>query len=80
MSAVKSNPAAETIGVAPKVAWPSAILTGLGVVLLVLDQVGVIDVEDEIWITLLGSGAGVFGVGYSSKPALQQTKNPPPVA
>ena len=74
MSLVKSNPHAETDGVSPKVAWPTAGLAVLGVILMVLDAVGVIDVEDEIWITLLGSSAGVAGVGFSSPAAVQNVK------
>jgi hypothetical protein len=78
MSIVKSNPAAETIGLAPKVAWPSAALVGLGVVLCILDLAGLVDIEDEIWITLIGAGGGVLGIGAASQPSLQQAKNVPP--
>lgn len=74
MSAVKSNRHAKTEGIAPKVAWPTAGLVGLGAVLLVLDAIGVIDIEDEVWITLLGSGIGAAGIGYSAPPALQKAK------
>lgn len=74
MSAVKSNRHAKTEGIAPKMAWPTAGLAGLGILLCVLDAAGVIDIEDEIWITLLGSGLGAAGLGYSAPPALQKSK------
>ena len=80
MSAVKSNTRTETIGISPKVAWPSAILFVLGLILCALDLTGVADLEDEIWITLLASGPGVFAAGYSAPPALQarSTNGPDP--
>lgn len=56
--------ARRTIGIAEKVSWPSAVVTAAGVGLAVLDLLGVIDVEDELWITLLGAGGVTFGVGY----------------
>lgn len=76
MPAVKSNQDAETIGVSPKVAWPTVALVGLGLVLCVLDLLGVIDVEDELWIALLGAGGGTGLLGYSAPPALQRPKAP----
>jgi hypothetical protein len=72
MSLVKSNPAAETEGLAPKVAWPTLALAVLGAVLMIVDLAGLADLEDEIWITLLSAAAGVLGIGYKSKPALQR--------
>lgn len=74
MSAVKSNPHAKTEGIAPKVAWPTAALAGIGILLCVLDGVGIIDIEDEVWLTLLGSSLGVAGVGFKAPPALQTAK------
>jgi hypothetical protein len=74
MSIIKENPLAETDGIAPKVAWPTVALAALGVVVCILDQLGVIDVEDELWLTLLGSAVGVGGLGYKAPPALQKTK------
>lgn len=75
MSVVKSNPTAETEGIAPKVAWPAVTLAALGVVLCALDLLGVIDVDDELWIALLGSAGGVGVLGFAAKPALQKSKN-----
>lgn len=51
--------------VSPKVSWPTAALIGLGAVLLVLDKLGVIDVDDSIWLTLLGGGVGAGGIGFA---------------
>lgn len=76
MSIVKSNPNAETVGVDPKVAWPTVALIGLGVVLCVLDKLGVIDVDDSLWIALLGGGAGVGGLGAVAPAGLQRIKEP----
>jgi hypothetical protein len=50
--------------VSPKVSWPTALLAVAGVGLLVLDKVGVIDVDDTLWVALLGSSGGVGVVGY----------------
>jgi hypothetical protein len=54
--------------VSPKVAVPTAVLAALGVLVCVLDQAGVIDVGDELWIALLTAGGVTFGVGYRAKP------------
>ena len=74
MAIVKKDPNAKTVGLAPKVAYPTVALVALGVVLCILDQTGVIDIDDTIWITLLAAGGGVAGVGAASPPALQMTK------
>jgi hypothetical protein len=79
MSVVKSNNAAKTVGIAPKVALPTAGLVALGAVLLVLDAAGVVDIQDEIWITLLGAGLGVGGIGYTAPPSLQAEPTTPVV-
>lgn len=74
MSIVKHGQGVETVGISPKVAYPTLALLALGVVLCILDQLGVIDVEDEIWVTLLGAGGGVFGVGSQSPPPVLRPK------
>lgn len=75
MALIKSNPAAETIGIAPKVAYPALALLALGVVLCVLDQLGVIDVDDELWIGIIASALGTLGIGAASPAALQRAKD-----
>jgi hypothetical protein len=75
MAVVKSNPEAQTIGVSPKVAWPTVALAALGLVLCVLDLLGVIDVDDELWIALLGAGGGVGALGFTAPAALQRAKD-----
>jgi di/tricarboxylate transporter len=74
MSIIKSDPTKRTDGVAPKVAWPTIALLALGAVLCVLDKTGAIDIVDELWIGLLGSGAGVAGIGGAAPAALQRVK------
>lgn len=76
MAAVKSNKSAETVGVAPKVAWPTVALIAIGALLCILDGAGVVDLNDGVWLALLGGGVGVFGIGFSSPPALQKTRDP----
>jgi hypothetical protein len=75
MSVVKSNPTVKTVGVSPKVAWPAVALAALGVVLCVLDLLGAIDVDDELWIALLGAAGGVGVLGGAAPPALQRVKD-----
>lgn len=60
----------QQVGLSPKVVIPTALLALAGVVLMVLDLLGVLDIEDEIWITLLGAGGVTFGSGYAAKPGL----------
>jgi hypothetical protein len=56
--------------ISPKVSWPTVTLLALGVAVLVLDQLGVIDVDDTLWVALLGSGGGAGVIGYrKSDPA-----------
>lgn len=74
--AIRSNPAVKTVGVDPKVGYPALALGALGVVLCVLDKVGVIEIPDEIWITLIGAAVGGGGIGAASPPALQEPKLP----
>jgi hypothetical protein len=78
MSIVKKDPAAKTVGVSPKVAYPTVALVALGVVLCILDKIGVIDTPDELWIGLLGAGAGVGGIGYSAPPPVVAPKESAP--
>lgn len=52
----------------PKMAIPTSVLVLAGAVLFVLDTLGVIAVDDTLWVTLLGAG-GVTGVtGYTARP------------
>ena len=76
MFGVKSNPTAETVGVAPKAAYPAAAALVIGIILADLDLSGLLDIEDEIWITLLTTGVGVFGIATASPAALQKAKDP----
>lgn len=76
MSVVKKDPTKETVGVAPKAAWPTVALVGLGVVLCVLDKTGVADVDDTLWIALLGAGGGAGVLGGLAPAALQRVKEP----
>lgn len=79
MAAVKSNPNAETDGIAPKVAWPAVALAALGVVLIVLHFV----LEDDsdtlltVGLALLGASGVTGGLGYSAPAALQKAKTTP---
>lgn len=52
----------------PKVTIPTTLLLLAGVILAILDLTGILDLEDEIWITLLGASGIVFPAGYSAKP------------
>jgi hypothetical protein len=78
MALTKSNPNVVTEGLAPKVAYPALALLAAGILLCVLDQVGVIDVGDELWLGIIGSALGTLGIGASAPPALQRAKNPGP--
>jgi hypothetical protein len=71
---VKKNEAVETVGIAPKVAWPTVALVALGALLAVLDLSGIISVNDELWIALLGAAGGVGAIGAAAPPALQKAK------
>jgi hypothetical protein len=70
MSIVRSDPGAETVGVSPKVAWPTVALVALGALL------GVLDVDDELWIALLGAGGGTGLLGAAAPAALQRRAAP----
>jgi hypothetical protein len=75
MAIVKSNPGAETVGLAPKVAYTTLVLLAVGVLLCVLDQTGVIDVGDELWLGIIGSAIGALGIGTASPAAVQRAKD-----
>jgi hypothetical protein len=65
MSIVKSNSNAETVGVSPKVAWPTVVLFGIGAVLVVLHFV-LDDTSDDllnIGITAIGASGLVAWQG-----------------
>lgn len=57
-----------TVGVSPKVSVPSALLAAVGVVLLVLDQAGVVSVDDSLWLGVLGASGVTFGSGFAASP------------
>lgn len=76
MAVIKSDPTTKTIGVDPKIGYPALALAALGAVLCVLDKTGVIEVPDEVWLTLLGSAGGGGLIGVLSPPALQEPKLP----
>lgn len=76
MSIVKKNVDAETVGIKPAVAWSTLGLVALGVVLCVLDKTGVIEIDDSVWLTLIGAGVGAGGLGAAAPAALQRTKEP----
>ena len=80
MALIEKNDAVRTKGLAPKVAYPAVALLAVGVALLVLDQLGVIDVEDELYAGIIGSALAALGIGYGSPPALQEDKSLTPGA
>jgi hypothetical protein len=57
-----------TDGVSPKVSVPSALLALAGVALLVLDQLGVVGVDDSLWLGVLGASGVTFGTGFAANP------------
>jgi hypothetical protein len=76
MSIVKSNPNAETVGVSPKVAWPTVALFGIGAVLVVLHFV-LEDTSDDllnIGLAAIGASGLVGGLGGAAPAALQKAK------
>lgn len=78
MSVVKKDEGAKTVGISPKVAYPTVALVALGVVLCILDKIGAIDTPDETWIALIGSGVGTGAIGYSSPPPVVASKDTVP--
>ena len=58
----------KTVGVSPKVSVPSSVLVLAGAVLATLDAVGVLNVDDSVWIAVLGAGGVTFGTGYAADP------------
>lgn len=58
----------ETVGLSPKTALAGLLPIVAGVILLVLDKLGVAEIDDELWIGLLIGGPAA-GVGaYAGKP------------
>jgi hypothetical protein len=57
-----------TVGISPKVAIPTYALVGLGALLMVLDLLKVVDVDDEVWQTLLGTAVVTGATGYAASP------------
>lgn len=80
MSLIKANAAAVTDGIAPKVAWPTAVLAAAGAVLCILDLLGVIVLDDGVWIALLGAAGSVGVIGHRAPAAVQKVKEPPTLA
>jgi membrane protein implicated in regulation of membrane protease activity len=74
MSIVKKNEAAETDGIAPKVAWPSVVLFAVGAVLVVLNFLLQQDVLLTIGLAAIGASGVTAGVGYGAPAALQKSK------
>jgi hypothetical protein len=54
--------------ISPKVAIPTSLLVLAGAVLALLDLTGLVDLEDELWLTLLAAGGVTFGTGYAARP------------
>jgi hypothetical protein len=65
-----------TVGVSPKVAIPTSVLVALGAVLMALDLFGVVDIDDEVWQSLLGAGVVTGATGYAAKPGDVQVIDP----
>lgn len=76
MALMPSDPNARTIKLSPKVGYPAIALLALGIILCVFDQLGVIDVDDELWLGIIGSALGTLGIGFASPPALQEATLP----
>jgi hypothetical protein len=76
MFVVKSNKSAETVGAAPKMAWPTVALAAVGALLCILDGVGAVDLNDGVWLAVLGSALGTGTIGWKAPPALQKTRDP----
>jgi hypothetical protein len=54
--------------ISPKVAIPTSVLVLAGAVLFVLDALGVLTVDDTLWVTLLGAGGFTGASGYAARP------------
>lgn len=57
-----------TDGVSPKAVYAALAPVLAGIVLMVLDLTGVIDVDDSLWIALLGAGPLAGGAAVAAKP------------
>lgn len=64
--------AVRTVGVSPKVVIPTSALVGAAVVIAALDVFGVIDVDDALYLGLLGAAGVTGGAGYSAPPGKVQ--------
>jgi hypothetical protein len=75
MAIVQSNPTAETVGVAPKVAWITLALLALGVLIAVVDKLLLgDDIEDAVWQAILATSIPAFAVGRIAPAAVQRSK------
>lgn len=79
MTVVKPNTTAETVGIAPKVAWPALVLFVVGAVLVVLHFL--LDDDNDTLLTLglaaIGASGITGGVGFAAPAALQKAKEAP---
>jgi hypothetical protein len=76
MALISKNPTAETTGgIAAKVAYPVIALFVAGVALGVLDGVDLIDIDDGVWMGVIGSALAALGIGIPSPAALQKAKD-----
>jgi hypothetical protein len=72
---MNSDPNAETVGLAPKVAWIFLAVLGAAMLILLVDKLVVgDDVPDEVWLTLLATLVPLLGVGYAAPAALQRRR------
>lgn len=60
----------ETVGIAPKVSWPSAALFGIGVVLLVLSIILKDDTLRDYGIAAIGASGVTLGAGFAAPTGL----------
>jgi hypothetical protein len=76
MALAPSNRNAKTVGIAPKVAWPTVALFLIGVVLVILHVV--LKESDNTLLTLglaaIGASGVTGGLGAAAPPALQKAK------
>lgn len=61
-----------TVGLSPKVTVPTSLIVGAGVIVAVLDAVGVLDVDDSVWVALLAAGGVGGGTGFAASPGKVQ--------
>lgn len=80
MSVVKADETKKTVGVSPKVAWPSVVLFCVGAVLVAL-HFALLDSSNtlfDIGLAAIGASGVTGAVGFSAPAALQASKPDPP--